>query len=89
MAAKTPGGDATTKGVITAPPSNLVKVFDDDLDSFLDTNGNKVYGRITEAASVWTLSFFTIVEGAPGVETAFDMTPFSGQTIVWYVQEVF
>lgn len=89
MAAKTPGGNATTKGVITDAPDNLVKIFDDDRDSFLDTNGNKVYGRITEAASVWTLSFFTIVEGTPGVETAFDMTPFAAQTIIWYVQEVF
>ena len=88
MGGKTPGGDATTKGIITGAPLNLVKILDDDLDNFLDSDGNKVYGRITEAATVWTLSFFTIVEGTPGVETAFDMTPFSGQTIIWHVQEV-
>ena len=88
MGGKTPGGDATTKGIITGAPLNLVKIFNDDLDNFLDTDGNKVYGRITEAATVWTLSFFTIVEGTPGVETAFDMTPFAGAAIIWYVQEV-
>lgn len=82
MGGKTPGGDATTKGIITGAPANLVKIFNDDLDNFLDANGNKVFGRITEAATVWTLSFFTIVEGTPGVETAFDMTPFSGQAII-------
>lgn len=89
MAGKTPGGDSTTRGVITGAPENYVKVFDDDRDNFLDANGNKVYGRITEAAGVWTLSFFTIVEGTPGAETAFDMTPFVGVTVLWYVQEVF
>jgi len=86
MSGKTPGGDATTKGIITGAPTNLVKLFDVNRDSFLDPSGDKVYGRITEAASVWTLSFFVFNEGAG--EVAFDMTPFSGNTIIWYVQEV-
>lgn len=86
MSGKTPGGDATTKGIITTAPSNLVKLFDVNRDSFLDPSGDKVYGRITESGGVWTLSFYVFNEGAG--EVAFDMTPHSGATIIWYVQEV-
>lgn len=87
MAGKSPGGDATTKGIITGAPTNLVKVFDVNRDSFLDASGDKVYARITEAAGVWTLSFYVYDEGVG--EAAFDMTPNAGATIIWYVQEVY
>lgn len=84
------GGGASTKGVVTTAPENRIILKNTDLDDFLDgtTDANKVYGRLTEAAGVWTLSFYSFLEGGAG-ETAFDMTPYAGQSILWWAQEVF
>lgn len=87
MSGKTPGGSPSVKGVVTDPPDNRVILRDDNFDDFLDGSGNKVYGRLTEAAGTWTLSFYSYPAGGP--ETAFDMTPYSGQTILWFVQETY
>lgn len=86
---KTPGGDSSTRGVITTPTGNYVKMFDANRDHFLDSaTGDKVFARITESGGTWTLSFFTYPAGGP--ETAFDMgTGYPGAVIQWYVQEVF
>lgn len=57
---KTPGGDIITAGVITALPSNRVQLFNPaDGTPLEDAGGLRVYGRLTEAAGVWTLSFYT------------------------------
>lgn len=87
MLGKTPGGSSLVEGVVTAAPNNRVILKDEDLDDFVDGGNNKVFGRITESSGVWTLSFF--VQDEISGEIAYDMTPYSGQAIVWYVQETF
>ena len=83
---KSIGGSPTTEGVLTTAPDNLVIIRDDDGDDFLDPSGDKVYARLTEAAGVWTLSFF-VRDDAGGGETVFDMTPFAGSPFEWFIQE--
>jgi hypothetical protein len=71
MAGKDPGGDQSTEGVITTPPYNNAYLIDGTDQTFIeDAGGQIVYGRITEAAGVWTLSFYTYESG---VETAYNL----------------
>ena len=88
---KSAGGTPLVEGVVTTAPDNTVIVRDDDGDDFtpLDSTNepSKVFGRLTEAAGVWTLSFF-IRDDALG-ETAFDMTPFAGSAFEWFIQEAY
>jgi hypothetical protein len=52
--------------------ANRVLIYDSTTNNkLIDTNGNEVYGRITESGGVYTLSYFVEVAG---VETAFTMT---------------
>lgn len=88
MVGQNPGGSSSVEGVVTAAPNNRVEIRDLDFDEVVDDQGNKVYGRITEAAAVWTLSFFSIREAGAG-ETAYDFTPFSGTDFQWFVQKTF
>jgi len=88
FALKNPSNAQTVKGVVVNAPQNMVvlrqAVGANQGDSFLDGAGNIVYGRVTEAAGVWTLSFYSLV-GA--VETAFN---FAAPTdIGFYYQEIF
>ena len=84
FAGKTPGGDASTKGVITSSPDNRVEIREKDSGLIIENLlGEKVFARVTEAASVWTLSFFTITAGS---ETAHNL---SLQDIRIYFREVF
>ena len=93
MAGKSAGGSASVEGVTTqsGAPNNRVIVKTIGDDDFLDSLGNKVFGRITvnsEATpTVWTLGFFSTDDA--GNENAFDMTPFAGQAIKWYVTETY
>jgi len=83
--AQTPGGSTSVEGFVTTAPHNLSMLRRVNGDAFLEQtsgNGNQVQARLTEAAGVWTLSFFYLDE-TTGAETPYDMTPFSGQTIVW------
>jgi hypothetical protein len=65
-------GNSTTQGVITAAADNVVDVFANATKlPITDANGNEVYGRITEATGVYTLSLFSLVAGT---ETAFAST---------------
>ena len=84
------GGSPSVKGVVTVVPNNRVILKNTDLDDFLDgsAESNKVYGRLTEAAGIWTLSFYSFKESGAG-ETAFNMTPFAAQSIQWWPQETF
>lgn len=62
--------DEATMGVVTASPNNRVEVNDaTSKNKFQDLQGNEVYGRIAQATSVYTLSFYTLVNGA---ETAYN-----------------
>lgn len=62
-------GNENSVGVITTTNLNTVQIQSTATkNKFADTNNNEVYGRITEAAGVYTLSFFTLVNGT---ETAY------------------
>ncbi len=59
----------TQEGMVVANPKNKVEVVDTTTKLHLkDGSDNEVYGRITEASGVYTLSLYTLVAG---VETAF------------------
>ncbi len=62
-------GSATAEGVDTASGFNLAKIYASATGkNYQDGNGNDVYGKVTNAGSAWTLSYFS----APnGVEAAF------------------
>jgi hypothetical protein len=70
FAAETPGGNATTRGVVTTPPENFVHLNDQNGDEIKHSTGARMYGRITEAASVWTLSYYYL--DAAGAEQTMD-----------------
>jgi hypothetical protein len=60
-------------GVITTAPHNRVEIYNATTKGKYLALGEEVYGRLTEAAGVYTLSFFTFTNA--GVETAYTMTP--------------
>jgi len=88
MTGKTPGGSTVAEGVVTTGAYNRVIMRQatgaEAGDAFTDALGNEVYGRLTEAAGVWTISFFTDVSG---VETAYTFA--SSASSRWYYQEIF
>jgi len=52
-------------GLITSQPLNIVQVYTSNTQLRLaDVDGNEVYGRLTEASGVYTLSLFSLVNGA-------------------------
>lgn len=64
------GGSVAVRGVVTDPPFNYVTLLDEYGDEIIHTTGARCFGRLTWAASVWTLSYYYI--DALGVETAMD-----------------
>ena len=86
MTGKTPGGNETTTGVVTDPPYNRCPVLTyPDRDEILTSDGNKVFGRLTESGGTWTLSLKYIAED--GTET--DYTVNADTNIIWGYYEVF
>ena len=84
FASQSAGGDANTAGVITSAPNNYVSILEKDTGGEIeDAQGDRVYSRLTEAAGVWTLSFFT---NEAGTETAHSL---SSQDIRFLYREVF
>lgn len=88
MSGKTASSGSTVAGVPVSSPYNRAVLFDQNgsegHDYIQDGAGRIVYGRVTEAAGVWTLSYY--VNNA-GVETAHTL---SGATnIRWFYQELF
>lgn len=85
---QTPGGSALVAGVVTDPPYNKALMRQvigaESGDKFTDADGNEVYGRITEAAGVWTLSFYVDLAG---VETAYTFP--TSQIAAYFYQEIF
>ena len=88
LTGKIPGGSNAALGVVTDPPYNKVVLRQgsgtDQGDAFKDANGNLVYGRLTYAATVWTLSFYVLIGGT---ETAYSFA--TSVDIDWYYQEIF
>jgi hypothetical protein len=65
-------GTSTTEGFITSGANNKVWLFDASGKVAIDDGlGNEVYGRLTEAAGVYTLSYYSLQSG---VETAYSFT---------------
>lgn len=84
MSGYTPSTGILVEGVVVTGVYNKVVLKNDVGDSFEDGLGNLVYGRLTESAGVWTLSFYVDISG---VETPYDFTVASD--ITWYFQELF
>jgi hypothetical protein len=60
----------TSPGVVTTGVSARVEIYNTTTkDKILATNGEEVYGRLSEAAGVYTLSYFTLPN--TGTETAY------------------
>lgn len=62
----TSGSEA--EGVITSTPLNKVAIRGANDQHIVDANGNDVYGRITLAGAVWTVTYYSM---AGGTETAY------------------
>lgn len=64
-----PSSGVDVAGVVVTAPKNYVQVRNNTTKGPLDDGaGNEVYGRVTEASSVYTLSLYTLIAG---VETAY------------------
>lgn len=84
MTGKVADGGVAQLGVITVGANNRVWIIDASTETFLeDAEGQRVYGRITYLAGVWTLSFYT---NEAGVETAYNL---SSTNITVFFLEVF
>lgn len=88
LSGKTPGGGIGVEGVVTSTPYNRVIIRQgsgaNEGDAFVDAFGNVVYGRVTYAATVWTLSYYVMI-GA--TETAYTFSGFPN--VDWYYQEIY
>lgn len=84
MTGKTASAGITSEGVVVTAPYNKVVLKNSAGDSFEDGSGNTVYARLTEAAGVWTLTFYVDISGT---ETAYSFV--SPEDVTWYFQELF
>lgn len=88
MGGEVASAGSTSEGVVVTAPQNKVVLRQasgtDIGDEFKDADGNVVYGRLTFAAGVWTLSYYVLI-GA--VETAYNFTV--AADIRWYRQKLF
>jgi hypothetical protein len=82
MTGKVPSTGSNIVGVVVNDPYNKIIIRDSSNDTaYEDAQGNQVFGRLVEAAGVWTINFFVEIAG---VETAYTFTTTSG--IRWYYQ---
>jgi hypothetical protein len=84
LVGKVPSTSETQKGVVVSSPYNRIIIRDKDGpegdDRIVDSTGRVVFGRLTHAAGVWTLSFFT-------TEGAFEII--EPRDLKWFYQEIF
>jgi len=90
LTGKTPSTGDTSLGVVVNTPYNKVILRDPQGTEFTKTgggpdNGAVIYGRVTEAAGVWTLSFYYL--SSTSVETSYSFA--TSETIDWYYQELY
>ncbi len=74
-------------GVNTGTGVNLIilkSAVDTIGKSLRDSKGKRIFGRLTEAAGVWTLSYYT---ETAGVETAYSFA--AATNIAWYYSELY
>lgn len=87
MTGKVASTGPTDLGVITTAPENkilLAGAASNLTDSIVDSTGNIVYGRLTESAGTWTLTFYSL-QG--GVETSHSFSVSTNLT--WFYRELF
>ena len=91
LTGKTVSNNQTTKGVVANAPYNEIvikRLTGTEQDTHIeDAAGNIVFGRLTESAGTWTLSYLTDVAG---VETAYTML--AGDTsagLKWWFTELY
>lgn len=88
LSLKTASSDTLTEGVVVNTPRNTVIIRraggQDNGDTFIDSSGNAVFGRLTYALGVWTLSFYTDVAGS---DIAYSFS--SSSNVRWFYQELF
>lgn len=89
LAGKTPSTSPLVPGVVVNAPENKIVIRQgppslNTNDPYVDGFGNIVYGRLTELAGVWTLSYYVEIAA---VETPYNFLVASG--IRWYYQELF
>jgi hypothetical protein len=88
MTGKVASAGSTIPGVVVNAPYNKIILRQatgpNEDDQFVDGSGNVVYGRLTEAAGVWTLSFYSLVVGT---ETSYSFA--SASDVRWYYQELY
>ena len=70
FAGSIPGGTASQRGCVTVAPLNYVTLVDQASDEVLHSTGARMYGRLTWAASVWSLAYHYI--DAAGAEQTMD-----------------
>ena len=81
---ETPGGATAQEGIVTTAPNNRVELrTKTNGEQIEDGGGQKVYGRLTESAGVWTLTYYT---NEAGTETSHSL---SSQDIRLYYKKVF
>ena len=75
FAGKVSGGSNSAAGVFTTNPNNKVFLRESDTGKAVVSGSGmtakSVFGRLTESAGTWTLSFFTLIAG---IETAYDFS---------------
>lgn len=85
MSTYDPSSDASTPGVPVNTDQNRVLLRHSggtrNGRPFYDTEGNEVYGRLTESSGTWTLSYYSDIEG---VETAYSFE--DSPDLVFYFQ---
>lgn len=88
MSGKTPSSGSTVEGVVVTSSYNKCILKQGSgtnyFDDYVDGSGNIVYGRITEAAGVWTLSYYVLIAA---VETVYSFA--SASDIIFIYQELF
>lgn len=65
--AVTPSPDVASPGIIVTPGFNRIEIYDNTTKEKFTELSNEVYGRLTEAAGVYTLSFFYLDGGSETV----------------------
>lgn len=81
---KTASAGSSSLGVVVTAPYNRVILRNSSDDKYTDALGNEVYGRLTFATSVWTVTYYSLVTGTETPYTFLATSP-----IVWYYQELF
>lgn len=91
MVGKTASSGPTVEGVVVDPPYNRILLRSGPSgpnpltdEALYDDDGNVVYGRLTFALAVWTLTYFVLIDAT---ETAYSMP--ASTPVRWYYPELF